>query len=185
MAALAVDSKVNWAGLGPRQTKVYQIKNGVQLYVGSLLQLTSGNADAYVSGGGATNPCIGVAVQGGIPGSNPVTDGFTLTSLPIPMIGPGNVSTAAAGNANLVVVEQGAFTWNQVAITLSGTSLTGVQADVGTKVFATTSNISNLVTTNPGTDKVFGEVTKFYSATSTVGTYDIFVNSYDARTRGN
>lgn len=182
MAALAVDSKINYAGLSPRQTKSYTIKNGVQLYVGSILKLTGGYADIQVA---ASGTCVlGIAVAGGIPGSNPVTDGFTLTSLPIPMIGPGNVSTAAAGNANLVIVEQGAFNWLQVVLTLANGTLGGAVTDVGAKVYAPTSNVLDVTNTQTSTDKVFGEISKFYSATATTATYDIFVESYDARTRG-
>ena len=101
MAALTQDSKVNYRGLGPRQTNAFVIANAAQLFVGSLLQITAatGLVANYVQNLGATNPVVGVAVGGGIPGSNPVLDGYNLGSLPIPMIAPGNVSTAAAGNA--------------------------------------------------------------------------------------
>ena len=55
-----------------------------------------------------------------------------------------------------MIVEQGAFTWMQVTLTIAG-SLAGTQADVGLKLFAASSNIADSVTTNPGTDKVLGE----------------------------
>ena len=185
MAALAGDIvSFPWRGLGPRQTNPFPIANAAQLYVGALLELTSGFAAAYASTGGATNPVLGIAVGGGIPGSNPVLDGYNLASFPIPMIAPGNASSAAVGNANQVIVEQGAFTWMQATLAL--TTIVGSQADVGTKVFAVTSNINDCVVANPGSDKVFGVITAFYSKpTATTGVYDIFVNSFDARTRAN
>jgi len=181
MAALAADSKVNWSGLGPRQTKAYTIANAAQLYVGSILKLSGGYAAAFTTG----NLILGVAVQGGVPGSNPVMDGFTLTSLPIPMIAPGNVSTAATGNANQVVVEQGSFTWMQVTLTLANGTLNGTAADVGTKVYAASSNVADSTNTQPGTDHPLGTLTKFYSATATTAIYDILVLDFDSRSRGN
>jgi len=183
MAALAVDSKINWAGLGPRQTNPFVIRNGVQLRVGSILKLTGGQADIQVA---ALGTCVlGVAVAGGIPGSNPVLDGFNLQSLPIPMIGVGNVSTAAAGNANEVIVEQGSFTWLAVSLTLANGTLLGTVADVGTKVYAPTSNVLDVTNTQTSTDKPLGLLQKFYSSASGVAIYDILVDSYDARSRGN
>lgn len=177
MSALAADSKVNFSGLSPRQTKTYIITNAAQLYVGAILKLASSYVTNFTTG----NTVFGVAVQGGVPGSNPVMDGFTLTSLPIPMIAPGNVSTAAAGNANTVVVEQGAFTWMQVTLTLANGTLAGTQADVGTLVYAASDNVQDSTNTQPGSDKPLGYISKFYSATSTTAIYDIFVFDYESR----
>lgn len=180
MAALAADSKVNFAGLGPRQTRSFIIANAAQLYVGSILRLNGGRAATFTTG----NTVLGVAVGPGVPGNNPVLDGFTLSSLPIPMIAPGNTG-AAAGNEPRVVVEMGAFTWEQVTLTLASGTLAGTIADVGVKVYAASDNVADSTNTQPGTDKPLGVITRFYSATATLATYDILVDSYDARTRGN
>lgn len=176
MAALGADSKINYSGLSPRQTKPFIIANAAQLYVGSLLKIASGFITNFATG--AT--VFGVAVAGGVPGSNPVMDGFDLQSLPLLMIGPGNASSAAAGNANQAIVEQGAFTWEQVTLAVAG-SLAGSQADVGVTLYAGSDNIEDSLTTQPGSDKPLGQISRFYSTATTTAIYDIFVFDYESR----
>jgi hypothetical protein len=184
VADLTYDNPTKWSG-GPILQKTYIIANGVQLYIGMILELSGGYATKYASGGGATNPAIGICVQGGVPGSNVVLDGFNLLTNPIPAIAKGNTA-ASFGNQPTVIVETGAFTWKQVTLTLANGTLTGTETDVGTKVFAVTSNVADCTNTAQGTDKVFAEISAFYNVTtSTTATYDLLVNSYDARTRGN
>jgi hypothetical protein len=182
MANLAADSKINFQGPSPRQTRSCVITNALQLYVGSLVILTSGYVAKNVNGG----LIIGVAISGGVPGSNPVLDGYALQTLPIPMIAPGNVSTAPTGAANQVIVEQGAFTWQQVTLTIAGT-LAGTIADVGTTLYGgNTDNIADATTTQPGTDHPIGKISRFYTKpTATTATYDIDVLDHESRSRGN
>lgn len=182
MANLTADSKVNFSGPSPRQTRSYIITNGLQLYVGSIVQLTSGYIAKQVNG----KLIQGIAVAGGVPGSNQVLDGFNLQSLPIPSIAPGNVSTAPSGAANRVIVEQGAFTWEQVVLTLANGTLAGTAADVGTLVYAGNSdNVLDATNTQSTTDHPLGKISRFYSATSTTATYDIDVLDHESRSRGN
>lgn len=178
MADLTYDTELPFNGL-LRKTIPFVILNGVQLYTAMILRLSAGYATKQAAGAGTV--VLGIAVAGGVPGSNPVLDGFNLQTLPIPQIGPGNASTAAAGNANQVIVETGEFTATQTPITLAGTTLAGTQADVGTVVYAPTSNIGDLTTTQTSTDKPFGRIAAFWSATATIGTYDVLVFSYEAR----
>ena len=181
MADLTGDMpSLQWAGL-VQQTKVFEIANGVQLYIGSLVKLASGYATKMTT----TALLVGVAVCGGVPGSNPVMDGFNLLSQPIPAIAVGDTS-ADEGNVPTVVVETGQFTWQRVTLTLANGTLNGDITDVGTKVYTGNSdNIADATDTQSGTDHPLGNITKFYSADATTAVYDILVNSYDARTRGN
>lgn len=182
MANLTADSKINFAGPSPRQTYSYIITNGLQLYVGSIVQLTSGYIAKQVTG----KLIQGVAIAGGVPGSNQVIDGYNLQSLPIPSIAPGNVSTAPSGAANRVIVEQGAFIWSQVTLTLANGTLAGTVADVGTKVYAgNTDNVADVTNTQPGTDKPLGTISRFYSVATTTAIYDIDVLDHESRSRGN
>lgn len=177
MANLTADTKINFQGPSPIQTKAIVISGTIQLYVGSLLIYSSGLAAKNVNG----SNCIGVAVGGGVPGSNPVLDGFNLQSLPIPMIGPGNSATAPSGGANRVIVEQGAFTWQQVTLTIAGT-LSGATSDVNKLLYGgNTDNIADATTTQPGSDKPLGYISKFYSKTATTAIYDIFFFDYETR----
>jgi len=178
MAALTQDTPMEIAGLLRKQVP-FIISNGVQLYVGGLVEIVSGYATAFAADAGLVQ---GFAVQGGVPGSNPVLDGFNLQDLPIPMIAPGNASTAPTGGANRVVVEQGEFTAKRVTLAVAGT-LAGTQADVGKVLYAVTDNIEDAVTTQPGTDKPLGEITFFYPGTSSGGfaVYDVLVYSLEAR----
>lgn len=178
MAALAQDTPMEIAGLLRKQVPTL-ISNGVQLYVGSLVEDSSGYATAFAANAGFVG---GFAVEGGNPGSNPVLDGYNLQSLPIPLIAPGNASTAPTGGANRVVVEKGEFTAKRVTLAVAGT-LAGTQADVGKILYAVTDNIADAVTTQPGTDKPLGEITWFYPGTSSggVAVYDILVYSVEAR----
>jgi len=161
------------------------IDNAIQLYVGSIVMFdaSTGYLKKKVAGSGTI--ALGVTVQGGIPGSNPILDGYNLQSLPIPQIAPGNVSTAPAGAANQAIVEMGAFTWMQVTLTLANGSLNGTVVDQGTKVYTPSDNIADATNTQTSTDHPIGTITKFYSATTTTAIYDIFTDSYDARSRGN
>lgn len=179
MANLTYDTEVAFSGL-VRKTYPYVITNALQLYTGQLLMLTTGLAARLAPAAGTV--CIGVGVAGGVPGSNPVLDGFNLQVQPIPSIGPGNVTTAASGNANEVIVEQGEFTANRVRLAVAGT-LVGTVADVGKALFAATSNLADLSTTQILTDKQIGEVSKFYPGSLSGGfaTYDVLVYSYEAR----
>lgn len=169
-----------WAGL-LQQTKTFEIANGVQLYIGSLVKIASGYADKMTT----SAVMVGVAVCGGVPGSNPVMDGFNLLSQPIPAIAPGDTS-GDAGTVPTVVVETGEFTWQQVELTLANGTLAGSIADLNTKVYnGNSDNIADLTNTQPGTDKPVGILTKFYSSDATTAIYDVLINSYDARSRGN
>jgi hypothetical protein len=185
VADLTYDTELKFSGL-LRKTIPFIITNAVQLYTGMFVKLVSGYATKMVSGGGAAGAMVGVAVAGGVPGSNPVLD-YNLSALtpPYPAIAIGNVTTAAAGNANQVIVETGEFTLKQVTLTLANGTLAGTAADVNTKVYAATSNPADMTNTQSGSDKPVGLISAFYSATATTATYDVLVNSYDARSRGN
>lgn len=177
MANITYDKPNEYAGPIVKQIP-YVISNGVQLYVGQILMLTSGYA--LKNAAGSATVSVGIAVCGGIPGSNPVMDGFTLTTLPIPMIAPGNASSAATGNANQVVVETGEVTIKRLSLTVAGT-LAGTQADVGTLLYPPTANMADLQTTQTSSEKPAGRITAFYSASGGSAYYDVLWFSYEAR----
>lgn len=179
MADLTYDTSLQFSGL-IRKSMPYVITNGLQIYTGQILKLTSGLAALQAAGAGTI--VAGIAVAPGVPGGNPVLDGFNLQSLPIPQIAPGNVSTARAGNANAVVIEQGEFTLKRQQLAVAGT-LAGTNADVGKVLYAPDSNVADLSTTQTSTDKPFGEISAFYAGTSSGGFayYDVLVYSYEAR----
>lgn len=176
MANLTADTpSFEYSGI-LRKDIPFVITNGVQIYVGAIVKEASGYVTNFATG----STVLGLAVGPGVPGGNPVLDGFTLTSLPIPQIAPGNASTAAAGNANQVVVATGEMTIKRLSLTVAGT-LAGTQADVGTLLYAADDNLADLTTTQPGSDKPFGEITAFYSASGGSATYDVLMYSYEAR----
>jgi len=164
-----------------REEIPYIIQDGLQLYVGMLGKLSSGQLVKMASGGGKTTPCVGIIVGPGVPGSNPVMDGFALGTLPIPTIAKGNVSSAAAGNANRAIVNTGEFVLEQVTLTLTG-SMAGSGADVGIALYASTSNPADLTSVQPGSDPVIGEIKEFLSKPSgTTAIYHVLVYSLEAR----
>ena len=178
MAALTYDHPLQYNNLSVRDTIAFVTKNGVQVYVGDLVELLGGYIQLHVAG--SATCIVGIADRGGVPGSNPAMDGFNLATLPIPLIAPGNASTAAAGNANKVVVETGRVIARQVTLAVAGT-LAGTIADVGAKLYCATSNIADASTTQPSTDKPLGKIVNFYSASGGNAVYDIEVMSYTDR----
>ena len=177
MAAITADTVLSCQGKVRKQGS-FIIKDGVQLYVGGICKFTSGYADIQVAA--ASTIVAGIAVGPGNPGNNLVLDGFTLTSLPVPMIAKGNQASAAAGNENRVILEQGELTLRDVKIAIAG-NLNGNAGDVGQVLYAPTSNVADLTTTQTSTDKPFGEVAAYKATSGSTGTYDVLVYSYEAR----
>jgi hypothetical protein len=184
MAALAGDADYGYENVGKRDPRPYIIKNATQIYVWGLTDVVSGVAQPHVAGSGT---CIaGVAVGPGVPGNSPVLDGFTFPIGPsggssaIPL---GNVTTAAAGAANQVIIECGSQIVKAVTLTVTG-GLNGTYTnDVGVELYCATSNIADASTTQTSTDKALGRVYQWLSYNSTAGTgvYDIAVIDYQTR----
>lgn len=186
MAALTYDHPLQYDNLSVRDTIPYVILNGSQIYVGDLVDqhTTAGEVCPHVAG--AATCITGIASHGGVPGSNPILDGFSLGSGigpgAGPSIGPGNVGTAAAGNANKCVVDTGRLIVRAVTLAVAGT-LTGAITDIGMKLFCATSNIADSSTTQTSTDKALGKIANFlsYNAAASTAVYDIEVMSQTDR----
>lgn len=176
MADQTVDTPLKQSGL-IRASKAFVIKNALQLYVGQLVMLASGYLDKHVA---AATICAGVVKGPGVPGNNPVMDGFSFTP-PMKMIAPGNTG-AAAGNQPKAIVEQGEFILEDQSLTVAGT-LAGTIADVGTVLYAgnASSNLADLSTTQTSSDKPIGVIVAFKSASGGSAVYDIRFFSYEAR----
>lgn len=186
MAALTYDHPLQYDNLSVRDTIPYVIANGIQIYVGDLVDqhVTAGEVQPHVAGSGTV--ITGIVDRGGVPGSNPILDGYTLGSGigpgAGPSIAPGNVASAAAGNANKAVIETGRLIVRAVTLAVAG-SLTGTITDITVKLYCATSNIADSSSTQTSTDKPLGKVVNFlsYNAAAATAVYDIEVMSQTDR----
>lgn len=164
-----------------KDTFPYVIANGVQLYVGQIVTTLNGYLNKFVANSVAGTKPLGVALEGGVPGSDPNMDGMVnANGLQPNAIAPGNTG-GAAGTAPQAVVERGRQTYQQLTLQIQGT-LAGTIADVGTALYAGTSNLQDLTPTQPGTDKAFGFISQYRGAGAAgYAIYDVTADPYATR----
>lgn len=158
-----------------------RIANGVQLYLGQLVKFTAGDLNKHAAGSGTT--CMGVVIEGGIPGSDPNVDGNTTNANGTTnAVAPGNTA-AAVGNQPKAIVERGRVTVYNLTLQVAGT-LAGSEADKGTLMYAGsgTSNLQDLSTTQTSTDKPIGVIAQYRGAGATgYAVYDVTVFAFTER----
>ena len=160
----------------------YVISNGVQLYIGQLVKLTSGYLVKHAPTA-AANPCEGVVIGPGKPGDDPNIDGNTVNANGrLNALAPGNTG-GATGTAPKAVVERGSFVIDNLALTLANGTLAGTIADVGKNVYAksASSNLADLTDTITSSDHPIGRIVGFVSATATIATYNVRIFSLEER----
>lgn len=175
MATLTYDLPLQYAN-DIRNTQSFIITNGLQVYIGELVMITSGLLAAQAAGSGTI--CAGFVVGPGTPGGDPNVDAITAGL----SIAVGN-TTLAAGAQPEAIVEMGAVVLRQVTLTIAG-SLAGTVADVGVTLYAASgsANIADAVTTQTSTDKPLGKIERFWvKPSSTTATYDIQLLSFTER----
>lgn len=144
---------------GARRPQSFQITNALQLYTGSYVILSSGRVTQYDGGNGS----IIVGYVEAPTRDQSITSGSTTVA---PLLG--NTSATPIPEAQ---VETGAHILNKYAVTGASAA-----TDVNTLVYLG-SDDNTLTTTQPGTSKPLGWITRFYSSTQ----FDVYVMSWAER----
>lgn len=164
MANLAADTPIQAQGVNLTAPVNGVIKTSDQLYVGSIVDLTTGKVTLHVPGGVIMGVVVGAAQPGDDPMIYPVASG-TQNAIPV---GDGTVQ---------VQVETGEFLVGGDGSIDAITGLPGAATEPGTLVWAIDDNVQALTSVDPGAEIAFGVITSWSSSMG----YQIKVFSWSRR----
>lgn len=164
MANLTQDTPIQAQGINLTAPVNGVVTTAQQLYVGSIVDLTSGKVAKHVPGGVIMGVVIGAAQPGDDPMIYPVAAG-TQNAIPV---GDGTIQ---------VQVETGEFLIGGDGSIDAITGLAGAATDPGTLVWAIDDNVQALTSVDPGAEIAFGVITSWSSSMG----YQIKVFSWTRR----